>query len=135
MTYALDTNIVIHYLQNNPNVHKHIDGIVLQSDDIAIPIYVNYEIKRGLSIYQAPRKEKTYDALVNSDFCSIAEMDGHCWKRAVLIYEELYRKRLTIGELDILIAAICHENNYTLVTDNEKHFKDIDGLSYENWVT
>ena len=35
---------------------------------------------------------------------------------------------------DILIAAFCVVNDYLLVTDNTKHFKDIDGLQFVNWV-
>jgi len=107
----------------------------MNGNDIVIPIFVDYEMSRGFRIHHAPSVESSYNALAQSGYSRIAEMDGNCWKRAVLIYEELYHKRLTVGELDILIAAICHENNYTLVTDNEKHFKDIDGLNYENWVT
>jgi len=35
---------------------------------------------------------------------------------------------------DILIAAFCIINGYTLVTNNEKHFRDIEELDYTNWV-
>lgn len=135
MTYSLDTNTIIHFLQGNLDIHKQIDDAVMQNHDISIPIFVDYELRRGFRIHHAPRKEKSYDAFIQSDFCNISEMDAHCWKRATFIYEELYRKHLTVGEFDILIATICLENNYTLVTDNVKHFMNIDGLFYENWVT
>ncbi len=54
--------------------------------------------------------------------------------RAEKVYAELYQKHLTTGELDILIAAFCLENNCTLVTNNTKHFRDIDGLMIEDWL-
>ena len=36
-------------------------------------------------------------------------------------------------DADILIAAFCLHNNYILVTDNIKHFKNIKGLNTVNW--
>jgi len=34
---------------------------------------------------------------------------------------------------DIIIAACCMENGYTLVTHNTKHFIDISGLLMDDW--
>lgn len=134
MIFALDTNIVINYLRNEPNVHQQFNSAVMRGNDIVIPKIVDYEIKRGFRILHAPNKEKAYNLLVAGGFCDIAEMNVYCWERAEHVYEELYRKGFTVGEMDILIAAICLENNYTLVTNNVKHFKDIDGLIIENWI-
>jgi len=39
-----------------------------------------------------------------------------------------------IEDADLLIAVQCILNGYTLVTNNVKHFKDIDGLVIENWI-
>ena len=39
-----------------------------------------------------------------------------------------------IGGNDLLIAAQTIALGYTLVTDNEREFARIEGLSYENWV-
>jgi len=136
MTYALDTNIVINYLRNEPNIHKHFNNAILCGEKIVIPKIVDYEIRRGFRILNAPNKEKAYKILIGeSNFCGIAEMNFYCWKRAEHVYEELYRKGFTIGEMDILIASICLENDYTLITNNVKHFKDVDGLNIENWIT
>ena len=136
MIYALDTNIVIHYLRDEQNTHKRFDNAISRGDNIVIPKIVHYEIMRGFRILHAPNKEAAYKVLIGaSDYCDIAEMDAYCWERAELIYENLYHKRFTVGELDILIAAICLENNYTLVTDNVRHFENIDGVIIENWVT
>ena len=65
---------------------------------------------------------------------SIGKMQPKTWKLAVEIYADLWKKRFTIGEMDILIAAFCIENNYTLVTANIKDFENIDGLKFVNWV-
>lgn len=47
---------------------------------------------------------------------------------------ELERKGIVIGEPDLRIASIAISNNLTLVSNNERHFKDIPRLSYENWL-
>jgi tRNA(fMet)-specific endonuclease VapC len=45
---------------------------------------------------------------------------------------KLQSKGIKIGG-DILIAAYCIEHNLPLVTNNTKHFKDIDNLQTINW--
>jgi predicted nucleic acid-binding protein len=135
MVYALDTNIVIRYLRNDVSVRQGFNDAVVRGDNFVVTRVVHYEMMRGFHILNAPNKELAYNVLIGPlGFCNIAEMDLYCWERAEHIYAELYRKGFTIGETDILIASICLENNYTLVTDNVKHFKDIDGLQWENWV-
>lgn len=39
-----------------------------------------------------------------------------------------------IDDFDLLIAASAYANNLVLVTDNLKHFQNIEGLTVENWV-
>jgi tRNA(fMet)-specific endonuclease VapC len=39
-----------------------------------------------------------------------------------------------IGRADLLITSIAIANKSTLVTRNLRHFKQIPGLSIENWV-
>ena len=39
-----------------------------------------------------------------------------------------------VEDFDLLIASAAVQHGLTLVTDNTKHFKNIQGLSMENWV-
>jgi predicted nucleic acid-binding protein len=135
MVYALDTNIVILYLHKEKNVFTKFHNVIMNNDDLVIPRIVHYELQRGFLTKHSPKMEDVYMKLIGiTGCCEIAGMNEWAWTQAEQVYKGLYEKRLTVGELDILIAAICLENNYTLVTNNEKHFKDIDGLRYENWV-
>ena len=136
MIYALDTNIVIHYLREEANVRRHFKNAVENGAGIVIPRVVHYELKRGFAVQSAPAKERLYDGLVGEiGLCDIVDMDSNCWERAEQIYAELYQKHLTVDELDILIASFCLENNCTLVTNNVKDFENIDGLTIEDWFT
>lgn len=39
-----------------------------------------------------------------------------------------------IDDFDLLIASSAIQTNAILITDNTKHFVNIDGLTFENWV-
>jgi len=133
MTYALDTNIIIHLLRGTPTVRSKRDEAIAKGADIIIPPFVNYEIQRGFLCNSSVGKEKSYNT-----FCSVfsvGEMNSAIWKRGAEIYADLWRRRLTVGDADILIAAFCMVGGYTLITDNTNHFGVIDGLKFINWVS
>ena len=46
----------------------------------------------------------------------------------------LQRIGAPIEDFDLLIASAAKARDLTLVTDNVKHFKGIEGLRIENWV-
>jgi predicted nucleic acid-binding protein len=56
-------------------------------------------------------------------------------EHAATVYAALRRSGRTVEDADILISAFCIVNGYTLVTNNTKHFADIDGLQLANWAT
>lgn len=62
------------------------------------------------------------------------EIDRRVIKKAAEIYVDLRNKGNIIEDADILIGAICLENDLTLVTNNEEHFKRIKNLKFENWI-
>jgi tRNA(fMet)-specific endonuclease VapC len=39
-----------------------------------------------------------------------------------------------LDDFDLILASCALAYNLTLVTNNEKHFKRIDGLKIENWA-
>ena len=134
MIYALDTNIIIHYLKKTPKVLQNFNTAVIRNSNFVIPKVVDYELRRGFSIYPSPAKEAVCDALTHQGFCDIEEMGAALWDRAIEVYTNLYTKRFTVNEIDILIAAACIENGYTLITNNVDDFKNIDNLIFEDWV-
>ena len=132
MYYALDTNTIIHYLRNNANVRHNLKNAVMQGHGLVVPKLVDYELRRGFRIASAPKKETAYKIL--AERCTVAEMDVSSWERAIHVYMNLYQKRFTVGEIDILIAAFCLENDCTLVTNNTADFENIDGLKLVDWT-
>jgi len=132
MTYALDSNTIIHLLNHNEAVLARRQEAVAAGARFIIPPVVDYEIQRGLLYRSAPKKEQLYKALIS--YYGVGEMTAAAWARAASIYAELRRKSLTIGDGDIFIAAFCMLDNCTLVTNNTKHFENINGLKTVDWV-
>jgi len=132
MKYVFDTNMVIHLMRGTPSVRDNREKVSFTGAKFIIPTFVHYEIRRGLIIKPIPLHEKAY--AVVCDNCSIEDIPMDVWEQAARIYADLYAKRFTVGDADIVIAAFCMVNGYTLVTDNEKDFKNIDGLKFVNWV-
>jgi tRNA(fMet)-specific endonuclease VapC len=132
ITYALDTNTVIHLLRNTASVISHFNVNLEHGIPIVIPSYVDYEIRRGLRYSNAIAKERMYGILCKS--CEFGEMSRGVWFNAVDIYVNLRQKGFTVGDADILIAAFCIENQYTLVTNNTKDFENIEDIELVDWV-
>ena len=135
VVYALDTNIVIHYLYNEPTVIRNLERAIEDEHYLVIPHVVDYEVRRGFEVQSAPKNEASYNELAwRQGFCEVVKMGDSYWPTAAKVYAELYHKRRTVGDLDILIAAFCIYKDYTLVSANTKHFKDIDDLKLIDWT-
>ena len=132
MEYAFDTNTIIHLMRGTPSVRENREKAQKSGARFIIPPFVNYEVRRGLIIRQTPAHEKAYTVIC--DNCSLEDMTADAWEHAAQIYAELYTKHFTVKDADILIAAFCIVNGYTLITNNTKHFDDIDGLDIDNFM-
>ena len=129
MTYALDTNIVSFFLKGNELIREKFRKALVNDDTLVIPPIVYYEVKRGFYLNPAPSKEKTFDLMCKN--YAIGELNNQCLKHGAKIYADV--KARNPKDADILIAAFCVINNYTLVTNNTKDFEDIEGLSIADW--
>ena len=132
MEYAFDTNTVINLMRGLQSVRVNRENAQKSGARFFIPPFVNYEVLRGLMIKQVPTHKKAYAVIC--DNCSLGEMTVEGWERAAQIYAELYTKHFTVKDADILIAAFCMVNSYTLVTSNTKDFENIDGLRMVDWA-
>ncbi|MCL2057077.1 MAG: PIN domain-containing protein [Oscillospiraceae bacterium] len=132
MIYALDTNILSYILNGNSALDKKLGSVISLGVKVVIPLVAYYETRRGLLVNNAVNKLCIFDKLcarLNINSLTKADMNT-----AADIYSKRKRTGTMIDDGDLLIAAQCVTNNYTLITNNEKHFKDIDGLRVENWL-
>lgn len=50
-----------------------------------------------------------------------------------LLKAQLSKEGITVDDFDLMIASTAITYGYTVVTNNEKHFSKIPGVSFENW--
>jgi predicted nucleic acid-binding protein len=130
--YALDTNIISFLLRGNRELQDRVYQEVSGGKAVVIPPIAYYEIKRGLIDYHAPAKLAAFER-----FCTLLgvdTMDVETLDKASVVYATLKKAGRLIEDSDLLIAASCLAHNYTLVSDNTRHFERVDGLQLVNWV-
>ena len=132
MKYALDSNTVSYLLRKNPQVENKIKETVDNGNEYILPPMVYYEVKRWLKLKNATAQLAIFGNLCQ--FTKIIEMDIHTFEKAIEIYIALAKNGNLIGDTDILIAAFCVVNGYTLVTNNTGEFSRISDLKLENWI-
>ncbi|MCL2513365.1 MAG: PIN domain-containing protein [Oscillospiraceae bacterium] len=131
MIYALDTNILSFLLKNNKNAVCNADAATYNGHELIIPKIVDYEIRRGLAAAGMNKKLREY--LEFRETVAVGKIDENVWDEAVNIYVSLSQHGKIIDDADILIAAFCLVNGYTLVTNNKRHFENIDRLNFVDW--
>ena len=132
MIYALDTNVIIDLLNGkSKDVTDNFNTTVNDKTPIDIPPFVNYEMLKGFYHTSAPGKYVAYVKLCSN--CIMKEMTVDVWQQAAKIHALLRKTGLTVEDADILIAAFCIVNEYTLVTHNTKDFNNIKNLQITDW--
>jgi predicted nucleic acid-binding protein len=129
--YALDTNIVTYYLKGNKTI---IDRVTYETDNknvIVIPPTVFYEIKRWLLTINSGKKLSLFETMCS--LSGISPIERETLEIASVLFSDLQKRGVAVGDNDILIASYCIQYDLTLVTNNEQHFKHITNLKMENW--
>ncbi|MDR1468303.1 MAG: PIN domain-containing protein [Spirochaetaceae bacterium] len=130
--YALDTNIVSYALKGSEKILEKIDEVRNGKRSLVIPPMVYYEVRRWLLITESAAKKRAFEAIYAHS--GIDVIDKRLLDRAASLHAGLRKKGITIGDADILIAVFCMAHDYTLVTNNSKHFEDIENLNMVNWL-
>ncbi len=130
MTYFLDTNVIIDLLNGNSNVLASFKN-AYTFDTIRIPDLVYYEVLRGFE-YSDPKNQKAgFEIFANR--CGIVYMDLSVLKEAARQYADLRKHGIAIDDDDILIGSFAIVKDAVLVTNNTKHFQNLNGIQLVNW--
>jgi predicted nucleic acid-binding protein len=131
MKYALDTNILTYYLKGNDIIMDKVDSEA-ENGNIVIPPFVYYEIKKWLLANNSKVKLQAFEKLFNN--YGIDNINEETLDLSLSIYIKLRKSGITIDDGDLLIAAYCIQNNYVLITNNQKHYRNIENIQVTNWV-
>jgi tRNA(fMet)-specific endonuclease VapC len=129
--YLLDTNICIYLINERPKrVRERFRR--LAANEVGVSSVSVAELAFGVSKSGSIRNRAALQAFLVP--LEVASFD----LAAALIYgdvrADLERRGQPIGPLDLQIAAHALSLNAILVTNNEREFRKIAGLTMENWA-
>ena len=130
MKYLLDTNICIYAQNRNAAILSHIKEA--WQDGIAISAITLAELEYGVQHSGAPER----NAIALAKFLSIVEVLPFDSSAAIEygdICSTLRKNGITIGTMDMLIAAHGRSEKLTVVTHNTREFERVDGLQLADW--
>jgi tRNA(fMet)-specific endonuclease VapC len=131
MTYLLDTNTIVRYLNGRaPNVRVRLSMVPLA--ELAVSAIVVAELRYGAAKSLNPAKvlaaQDQLLSLIDTIPFDQAAADAYGHIRATL--EQQGRP---IGANDLLIAATALSRHMTLVTHNTSEFSRVAGLLLDDW--
>ena len=125
-SYLIDTDWIIHYLNGQRETVKRL--VSLRKEGLAISVISLAELYEG--VYYSTNPEGDKKAL--DDFLtgvSILGLEDEICKIFGKERGKLRKLKIVIGDFDLLIAATCLCYNLTLLTNNIRHFKMVEGLN------
>ena len=128
MKYLLDTSAVVNFLRGKQSINES----VIKAG-AAVSIITRAELFYGALKSKQPKRNLD---LVNGFLEELGINTVNLSEGIVLTYArlktQLEKQGRRLDEFDLLIAASALENNFTLVTDNAKHFSRIKDLRIFN---
>ena len=126
-----DTDILSYYFKGDKQVVAKFEEYLLSYPTINISIISYYEILGGLKHKDAKKQIQLFENFISEN--NLLSISKDSASISAEKYAELQKKGITTGTSDLLIAGIALEQGLSVVTNNEKHYKDISGLTIENW--
>ncbi len=126
--YLIDTNILSHLVQKNIKIKTKFGEF---QDQIYLSSPVHSECLYGALKKESKILSYFYEVLFD-DYKYIAYGKEDSIHFAT-VKNDLRKKGITIEDFDLMIAAQALAHNLILVTNNTKHFENIDGLKLEDW--
>jgi len=129
--YLLDTDTLIYFLKGDEKVK----GSFLKNSGQPKAISV---ISYGELLYGAHKSARSQENLAKvyrlAELYPVVEISRAVMECFGGIKAELGDKGICVDDFDLLIGCSALVLNYTVVTNNTKHFEKIEGLRLENWV-
>ncbi|RLD50682.1 MAG: type II toxin-antitoxin system VapC family toxin [Bacteroidetes bacterium] len=130
MKYLLDTNILIYFLKGRYNLVDKFDQ--LGFNNLYISEISIAELKFGAAKSNRPQHNKIVIDKLVTKFRQIPifnSLDIFAEEKA-----RLRKEGSIVDDFDLLIGSTAISNEMILVTNNEKHFNRLNGISIENWT-
>jgi len=130
MNWILDTDACIYWLKGNRQIEEKAMHVGL--DNLRVSFITISELYYGACKSQRTEDNLQLVAMLEEKLETIDSNSGICSIFGKL-KASLEREGNIIDDADLFIAASALAAGAVLVTNNEKHFKRIEGLKIENW--
>lgn len=132
MKFLLDTDTCIYALKQHPRVLQHL--LSTQREDVGLSVITEAELLTGAAKSSSPMKTL---GLVENFLRPLTVIEFSSGDAIVYaqVRAKLERAGTPIGPLDTLIAAQAVARRLTLVSNNEREFRRVAGLSVANWMS
>lgn len=131
MTYLLDTNTCIKYLNGTSDKIRDNLGSK-QPEEINVCSVVKGELYYG-ALKSAKSEKNLYKVRDFLDCFLSLPFDDTVAEKYGEIRAKLEKAGTPIGPNDLFIAAIAASNDKTLVTNNTREFRRVEGIKLEDW--
>jgi tRNA(fMet)-specific endonuclease VapC len=129
--FLLDTDMVIYSLKGNEEVKQNLRTHI--NDPIKITTVTLMELYYGAYKSQKVTANLARLKMIERNM-GIISPDEKSAEIFGMIKADLEKKGIPLDDFDIIIASCALVHNHTLVTNNVKHYKRIDGLRLANWT-
>jgi tRNA(fMet)-specific endonuclease VapC len=127
----IDTDILSYYFKGDKIVVGRFEEYLQIYPVLNISIITYYEILGGLKHKDAKKQIQQFETFISSN--NLLYVTKTSASISAEKYGELQKKGITSNASDLLIAGIALELDLSIVTNNEKHYRDISDLIIENW--
>lgn len=130
MTYLLDTDIIIYWLNGEQQIETKAMAVGLEQ------IHTSTVSKAELyfGAYNSTYVEQNLQNIDRlSETITILPFDDKAARLFGQLKSQLKQAGQLILDADLMIAAIALANDLTLITNNVAHFARISNLTIENW--
>ncbi|MDA4112910.1 MAG: type II toxin-antitoxin system VapC family toxin [Thaumarchaeota archaeon] len=133
MSYSLvclDTDILIALLRGDEDAKRAIAALEEKGETISTSMITAYELLKGAATSMRERIHSDVTGLLSQ--LGVLTLTLEACSEAAQILQALRKDGKTIGEFDVLIAAIAISNREDLLT-RDGHFGRIDRLHVREW--
>jgi tRNA(fMet)-specific endonuclease VapC len=129
--YLLDTDTIIYAIKGERQVTRRLEETAGQPKAVSVITYG--ELFFGAMKSAAPQANLAKVRRVGELF-PVIEVSRAVMETFGSLKAELQKRGKAVADFDLVIAATALVHSYSLVTNNQRHFRNIPGLRLENWV-
>jgi len=125
-----DSNYIIDYLRGRTYAKELLEKIKIRQFEAYLSVVTLFELYMG-ALLSTNKDNKFEDIEKLLNWFYVVDINKEIMLTAAKIHVDLRKRGLMVEIQDVLIAASAISLNMPLLTNNKKHFQNIEGLKFE----